>query len=228
MLYLQKGEMMKINKEIQCYIENNIFPQYLMFDKGHNINHIQNVIDRSIKYYNNLKNEYKLNLDMIYVIACYHDLGMKIARKNHPYHSSVLLKNDKNLKKWFSDEQLLIMADAVEDHSTSSEHSPRSIYGKIVSDADKDKDIDLIIIRGWNYTIKNNLDFTVEEHIDDIYNELIRRFFSKENGGLGLVKFYLEDEESKRYIKEIKELISSKENFVKKVHKLLENKIINY
>ena len=177
---------MKINEDIIFYIEHNIFPQYSNFDKGHNIDHIQNVIDRSMKYYDRLKDSYSLNIDMIYVIASYHDLGMKIERKNHPYHSGKLLQSDENLKKWFSDDEITVMAEAVEDHSTSSINSPRSIYGKIVSDADKDKDIDLILIRGWNYTIKNNIGFTIEEHINDVYNELIKRFFSKENGGLGV------------------------------------------
>ena len=41
---------MNINKELKEYIENNIFSEYEKNDKGHNLEHIKYVINRSIKF----------------------------------------------------------------------------------------------------------------------------------------------------------------------------------
>ena len=38
-----------INKEIKKYIEAKIIPQYENFDKGHNISHVETVIEESLK-----------------------------------------------------------------------------------------------------------------------------------------------------------------------------------
>ena len=41
---------MQINRELQAYIENNIFPEYEKNEKGHGIDHIKYVIERRRKY----------------------------------------------------------------------------------------------------------------------------------------------------------------------------------
>ena len=74
-----------INKELKEYIENNIFPKYNKNDEGHNLDHIKYVIERSLKF---AKIVQDINVDMVYTIAVYHDLGHHIDKKNHETISS--------------------------------------------------------------------------------------------------------------------------------------------
>ena len=48
-------------------------------------------------------------------------------------------------------EQIKIMKEAVEDHRASASHAPRSIYGKIVAEADRDLEPDHIFRRTIQY-----------------------------------------------------------------------------
>lgn len=63
---------MQINKELWKNIEDNIFPSYRKNDLGHNLDHIKYVINRSLKFANEVDN---INYDIVYTIAAYHDIG---------------------------------------------------------------------------------------------------------------------------------------------------------
>ena len=41
---------------------------------------------------------------MAYVIATFHDIGLNVDRENHEYESGKILKEDKELKKYFNEE----------------------------------------------------------------------------------------------------------------------------
>ena len=69
-----------INQELKKYIEENILPTYEKNDKGHNLEHINYVTNRSLKFANNIKD---INYDMVYTIASYHDIAHHIDAKNH-------------------------------------------------------------------------------------------------------------------------------------------------
>ena len=125
---------MKINSDLKDYIEKNIFPEYSKNEPAHNIDHIKYVINRSLKFASNLEN---INYDMVYVIAAYHDIGHYIDAKNHEKVSADMLLEDMNLRKFFTEEEIKIMSEAIYDHRASLEGEPRSIYGKIVSSADR-------------------------------------------------------------------------------------------
>jgi len=120
-----------IDKTLKEYIEQNILPLYEQFDKAHQLTHVQKVIDESLR----LAKEYNLNENMAYTIAAFHDTGLRINRETHHTESAKTLLADKRLHQWFSDRELAIMAEAVEDHRASSKNAPRSIYGKIVAEA---------------------------------------------------------------------------------------------
>lgn len=72
-------ESNNINKELVRYIEDEIFPLYDRNEEGHGIGHIKTVIKRSLE----LAKKYDVNLDMVYTIAAYYDLGHYIDRKTH-------------------------------------------------------------------------------------------------------------------------------------------------
>ena len=135
---------MQINKKLQDYIENNIFPSYKKNDLGHNLDHVKYVIERSLKFASKVTN---INYDMVYTIAAYHDIGHYIDAKNHEKISAEMLLADKNLRTFFSEDEIKIMSEAVYDHRASLEGEPRSIYGKIVSSADRNTLVDVPLKR---------------------------------------------------------------------------------
>lgn len=75
--------MVGINKQLQEYIENNILPIYKKNDSGHGIEHIEYVIKRSFEFATQFEN---IDLNMVYVIAAFHDLAHHIDKDNHEYY----------------------------------------------------------------------------------------------------------------------------------------------
>ena len=124
------------------FIETQILPQYAAFDRAHNMEHVTRVIRSSLE----LVKTTGADINMAYTIAAYHDLGMSGHRADHHIRGGKILERDARLKKWFSPEQIKIMKEAVEDHRASASRAPRSIYGKIVAEADRDIE-PLVVIR---------------------------------------------------------------------------------
>lgn len=132
--------MQQPNLEIMNFVEQQILPRYNAFGKSHGLSHVQRVIKNSLA----LTAVTGADVNMVYVIAAYHDLGMEGPRAIHHIISGKILTADARLKKWFSAEQIKIMKEAVEDHRASSSRAPRSIYGKIVAEADRDLDPNVV------------------------------------------------------------------------------------
>ena len=156
------------------YIEQTILPQYDAFDGGHQHDHAQAVIAESLQ----LAREHHADETMAYVIAAYHDLGLRIDREHHHIHSGEILMADENLRQWFTPEQLLIMRDAVEDHRASGKNPPRTIYGAIVAEADRQIVPETVIARTMAYSAKlypggdfETLYARSREHLQEKYAE---------------------------------------------------------
>ena len=123
---------------LKAYIEKEILPRYTHFDKAHQLDHITTVIRQSEALADMLARKgIEVDRDMVYVIAAYHDLGIVNGRENHHIDSGKILMADPVLPRYFTEEQLLTMKEAVEDHRASSKNEPRSIYGRIVAEADR-------------------------------------------------------------------------------------------
>jgi len=193
---------MNINKDLIKYIEENIFPSYKKNDEGHNLEHIKYVIDRSIKFANSIT---EINYDMVYTIASYHDIGHYIDAKNHEKISSEMLLNDIKLRDYFDEEQIKIMSDAVYDHRASLNIIPRSIYGKIVSSADRNTSIDSILKRSYEYVVKHNPNFSLEEIINECREHVKNKFG---NNGYATDKMYFKDEEYEGFLIGIDNLVN--------------------
>ena len=169
-----------INKELKQYIENNIFPKYEKF-YSHGMIHINNVINNMLM----LADYYNLDKNMAYVIASYHDSGLNVDREKHEYESGKILNNDKELKKYFNEQQIQIMKEAVEDHRGSRKIKPRNIYGECVSDSDRDFDIELLAKRQLATSIKNYEELnSFEEHFERCYEYICKRI--NKNGNFNL------------------------------------------
>ena len=98
---------MKINEELKKYIEEYTFPEYDKNEPAHSINHIKYVIDRSFELVK--ENELDVNLDMVYTIAAYHDIGHHIDSKTHEIVSADMMFKDEDLKKFFTPDERKII-----------------------------------------------------------------------------------------------------------------------
>lgn len=135
---------------LQEYIEQTILPQYDAFDGGHKRDHAEAVIRESLQ----LARAHNADEQMAYVIAAYHDLGLRFDREKHHIYSGEILMADETLRQWFTEEQLLVMRDAVEDHRASGKNPPRTIYGAIVAEADRQIIPETVIARTMAYSAK--------------------------------------------------------------------------
>ena len=183
---------------LQEYIEQSILPQYEAFDGGHKRDHAETVIRESIK----LAHEYHADERMAYTIAAYHDLGLRIDREKHHIHSGEILLADETLRQWFTPEQLLIMCEAVEDHRASSKNPPRTIYGAIVAEADRQIEPETVIHRTMAFSAKlfPNGDF------ETLYQRSKEHLLEKYAEG-GYLRLWLNSERNMRGLQALRELI---------------------
>ncbi len=117
-----------------------------------------------------------VDMNMVYTIAAYHDAGLTADRKTHHLVSGTTMREDMRLRDWFSEEQIETMAQACEDHRASSNHEPRSIYGKIVAEADRFIDPDTIILRTVQYGLANYPELDKEGHWHRTLNHLHEKY----------------------------------------------------
>ena len=189
-----------VRKEVIEYVEAEILPKYEKM-LGHTTEHIAQVISRSFTILTNLKEEG--DVSMVYTTAAYHDLGRLVDDDTHHIESAKMMRADEGLKKLFSDEQIKVMSEAVEDHRASSKGDPRNIYGKIVSSADRDVDVDEMLRRVYDYKRIINPDFDDDAVIEDARVHL-REKYSPD--GYGARKVYFPTEDTVECFKTIEKL----------------------
>lgn len=161
-----------INSELKQYIEREIIPRYETFDKAHRTDHVRTVIDRSLA----LAAHYDVDDNMVYTIAAYHDIGLTVERERHHLISGEMLIADPELRRRFSPEQLETMREAVEDHRASSDHEPRTIYGRIVAEADRLIDTETILRRTVQYGMAHYPQLDREGHFSRLKEHLARKY----------------------------------------------------
>ena len=199
----------ELNEELVEYIEKEIFPLYDRNEFAHGINHIKTVIRRSLE----LADGYDVDFNIVYTVAAYHDLGHFIDRKRHEIISAEMFMKDENIKRWFADEQRMVIKEAIEDHRASCNHVPRTIYGKIVSTADRTiVDIDNTIKRSYTYGKKNYIGLSEEEQFDKVYEHLVEKY-----GERGYAKVYLNDKEFDEAVSKLRQALQNREEFIERV-----------
>lgn len=188
-----------VNLELMSFIERNILPRYASFDAAHNMEHVTNVIKASAS----LAETMGADEDMAYVVAAYHDLGLEGPRAIHHLTSGKILKADKRLEKWFSPTQINIMKEAVEDHRASSSRTPRSIYGKIVAEADRDLKPENVFKRTVQYGLEHYPEMSHEEHWERFRDHMDKKYSSS-----GYIHLWISGSPNEKYIKELRQIIS--------------------
>ncbi len=189
---------MVINAELKKYVEQNIIPQYDSFDKAHQRDHVLMVIQQSLE----LAEKLGADADMAYAIAAYHDTGLCEGREHHHEVSARIIRSDQTLRKWFTVEQINIMADAAEDHRASSGHEPRTIYGRIVAEADRFIDADTIIRRTIQYGIDHYPELDREGHYQRMLSHLHEKY-----GRNGYLHLWFEDSPNAERLRQLQDII---------------------
>lgn len=189
-----------VSLDLMEFVEKNILPRYSAFDKAHNLTHINRVISRSLE----LASKIGADADMAYAIAAYHDLGLEGPRAVHHLTSGKILAADQRLQKWFTNEQLKIMKEAVEDHRASTSHTPRSLYGKIVAEADRDLEPSIVFRR----TIEYGIDHYPEKNKEEQWQRFLSHMENKYSSH-GYIRLWLPNSPNEQNLKRIRELISA-------------------
>ena len=203
--------------EVLAHLMEEVYPNYYLNDEGHNLNHIAYVLRRSIHFAKQAMEEYpNINMELVEVIAIYHDAGHHIDRKNHEKVSAEMLRKDEQLKEFFTDDEIELMAEAVEDHRASADHEARSIYGKIVSTADRSNSVESSLERTYIYRRKNNPNISDDEIFEGSYQHLTEKY-----GISGYAKFYFHDEEYEQFLIDIRSLLSDKDKFIETQRKYI-------
>lgn len=187
-----------INAELQKYVEQNIIPQYDSFDKAHQRDHVLMVIRQSMQ----LAAKLDVDADMAYTIAAYHDTGLCKGREHHHEVSAQIIRADQTLRQWFTEEQINIMADAAEDHRASSGHEPRTVYGRIVAEADRFIDAETVIRRTIQFGMDHYPELDRQGHFQRMVSHLHEKY-----GRNGYLHLWLEDSPNAERLRHLQDII---------------------
>lgn len=194
-----------VSLDLMEFVEQNILPRYNAFDKAHRLSHVNLVIKQSLE----LALKCGADINMAYAVAAYHDLGLEGPRAVHHLLSGRILMADRRLCRWFTDEQLRIMKEAVEDHRASASHAPRSIYGKIVAEADRDLEPMHIFRRTVQYGLSHYPEYSKAEHQKRFLDHLDHKYSAH-----GYIRLWLPDSPNTAKLKAIRETINKRAELI--------------
>lgn len=186
-------------KPLVAYVEQEILPRYAAFDSAHRRDHAERVIGHSLE----LAQRYGADRNMAYAIAAYHDTGLAEGRERHHLVSAQILLADKALRAWFGESQLQVMAEAVEDHRASAQQEPRSLYGRIVAEADRDIEALQIVRRTVQYGLAHYASLDKEAHYRRALGHLQEKY-----GEGGYLRLWLPESPNAEGLRELRRLIA--------------------
>lgn len=203
-----------IPEDLKTYIEHEIIPRYASFDRAHNLQHAETVIKESLAL---AARHPEADLRIVYTAAAYHDTGLCEGRENHHLVSGRMVANDMHLRQWFSEEEILLIKEAVEDHRASARHEPRSIYGCIVAEADRIIDPDTTLRRTVQYGLKQNPSADIDWH----YRRFKAHLAEKYAPG-GYLRLWLADSPNAARLKKLQALIADEDTLRTTFEKMFE------
>lgn len=195
--------MKSINTDLIAYVESDIIPRYDSFDKAHNRQHVLTVISESMELAKNIDG---IDLNMVYAIAAYHDTGLCRDRKTHHIVSGEIIQTDTTLRRWFSEEEIVMMKEAAEDHRASADHEPRSIYGRIVAEADRIIDTNTVLRRTVQFGLKHYPELGKEQQ----YERFVEHLNEKYAPG-GYMKLWFQESKNALQLRKLQSVICNEE-----------------
>ena len=191
-----------VNPTIIAYIKQEILPRYDHFDAAHQRNHADEVIERSLA----LGKHYNVDENMVYAIAAYHDTGLCEGRDTHHLVSGRIIREDSKLREWFDEEQIETMAQAAEDHRASNGHEPRSIYGKIVAEADRLITPEKVIRRTIQFTQDHFPNYDKEQQYQRFREHLLEKY-----SDTGYLRLWIPESDNATRLEELRIIIRDEE-----------------
>ena len=192
-------------EEIRDFLEREIVPLYDNFDAGHGRDHVHTVMSQSLS----LASHYpEVDTCLLLTAAAYHDLGLAFGRDEHHIHSARIVRDDQRLRHWFNEEEINIIAEAAEDHRASSGHEPRTIYGRIVAEADRIIDSETIVRRALQYGMSHEPGVDREAQ----YRRLMDHMLEKYAEG-GYLKLWIPYGDNARRLKEFRQTLADEQAF---------------
>lgn len=195
-----------VNPTIIAYVEQEILPSYDHFDAAHQRNHADEVIERSLA----LAKHYDVDENMVYTIAAYHDTGLCEGRDTHHLVSGRIIREDRKLREWFDENKIETMAQAAEDHRASSGHEPRSIYGKIVAEADRLITPEKVIRRTIQFTQDHFPDYDKEQQYQRFREHLLEKY-----SDTGYLRLWIPESDNAARLEELRIIIRDEEKMRK-------------
>ena len=194
------------------YVEAEIIPRYRGFDKAHQEDHVRMVIRQALE----LGERLGANIEMLYTAAAYHDTGLVEGRERHHLVSGSIIRADKQLREWFTEEEIELIAEAAEDHRASSDHEPRSLYGRIIAEADRFIDADTIVRRTVQYSLTHYPELNHEGHVERCVSHLKEKY-----GDGGYLKLWIPDSPNAQRLEKLRVIIRDESRLREVVESIL-------
>lgn len=205
-----------IREDIQKFVFDEIVPKYAGFDPAHKEDHALTVIEQAMLLMDRMsawraaQNEETASnwqevpeREMLFIAAACHDLGLVNGRERHHLDSGIIIRNDPRLRQWFTEEDIETIAQAAEDHRASGKSAPRSIYGKIVAEADRVIDGETIIRRTIQFGFTHYPSLDREAHIKRAIEHLREKY-----GRGGYLKLWIPWSDNATRLNALQEMIA--------------------
>lgn len=208
--------MNDIREGLKTYIETEIIPRYRAFDKAHREDHVRMVIAQALE----LADMLGADRELLYAAAAYHDTGLVEGRERHHLVSGEIIRSDKRLREWFSEEDIELIAEAAEDHRASSDHAPRSLYGRIIAEADRFIEAETIIRRTAQYSLQHYPQLSREGHLSRCIGHLKEKY-----GDGGYLKLWIPGSPNARRLEELRAIIRDEPQVIRLTQQILDEEI---
>ena len=219
-----------IREDVVRYVFDEIVSRYAGFDPAHRENHALTVIEQAMNLLGGraawlegqstetaeLWSE-EIDREILFTAAACHDLGLVNGRENHHTDSGIIIRNDSRLKEWFTQEQIELIAQAAEDHRASGRSAPRSIYGKIVAEADRVIDGETIILRTVQFGFTHYPDLGREGHIERAVAHLKEKY-----GRGGYLKLWIPWSDNAARLSDLQDTIADDDAILRCVCKIID------
>ena len=204
--------------QLEEYIYHEIVPKYADFDAAHKEDHALTVIAQAMELLERMPMwiasekeggrdisgwDIDIRREVLLTAAACHDLGLVNGRDNHHLDSGKIIRSDTRLRDWFDQEQIETIAQAAEDHRASGKAEPRSIYGKIVAEADRVIDGETIIRRTIQFGFKHYPELDREAHIERAVCHLREKY-----GRGGYLKLWIPWSDNAARLAELQDIIA--------------------
>ena len=187
---------------LQTYLEAEIIPRYRHFDKAHQEDHARSVIAQAL----DLSRYYDVDPDLVYAAAAYHDTGLAVDRATHHLESGKIIRADARLREWFTEAEIEIIAQAADDHRASAKTAPRSIYGRLIAEADRLIDPITIIRRTIQFGLSHYPELPPEGHWERTLEHLREKY-----GDGGYLQLWIPESPNAGRLEELRKIIREPE-----------------